>query len=280
MINYKLIMYVTMAIASYHYLEAMEMSSGDISQSSDETPRIIINNETKWELEVQYALPLYGTSDRPFEARIHANDKFTIPQDPASFDNLIVIPYGEKWQHAQLTKPKNLMSDVQKLMENNPNSSIEITIHQTKALASWLEGRGGFAALVKKFVGPVEQIVTPFAFSLRAIPIQEKPEEPIQPAETTRFLVREAFPGVVTALEAGKPLQARYYLDIPQGASLDSIDKAYISLKNEWQKKLENKRVSQEHADIIKRVLDIAYHALIAQYKLEEVNEIIRTEKK
>ncbi len=266
-----------MAVLMYGYGMAMEapepapVASVEHALQAEvaDKPRVFITNDTNWELVVDYGQALYG-SLQPFQLRIHSKEETKrIPEDPELFENLTVAPYGERWQYAQIAKPKNLMVDIKKVMEENPNMHILVTVRPSQAFSVWLGRQGGLGALFAKVVKPVEKLMTPFEFEYEAVASVEE-----QTPEIKR--IRDAFPGVLAAIQSGKPLQARYYLDVPADASLDSIDKAYISLR---EKTMVRKDLNAINRKIVLRLLELAHNLLVADSELKEGSEILLAEK-
>ncbi len=266
-----------MAVLMYGYGMAMEVSEPVPESSSEhapqadvgDEPRVYIKNDTNWELVVDYAQALYGGS-LPFQLRIHSKEKpKIIPEDPEIFENLTVAPYGEGWQYAQLATPKNLMVDIKKVMKAHPKRHILVTVRPSQTFSAWLSRQGGWAALVARVVRPAEKFMTPFEFDYKAVVSIEKPEKKIKK-------IRDAFPGVLAAIQAGKPLKARYYLDVPADASLDSIDKAYIALK---EKTMERGDLSDVNRQIVLRLLELAHNSLVADSELKEASKVLLEER-
>ena len=264
-----------MAVLMYGYGMAMEASEAEPSAEHAsqaevvDEPRVYIKNDTNWELVVNYGQALYG-SLQPFQQRIHSRDTTEIPEDPEYFENLMVAPYGDKWQHAQLAAPKNLMDDIKKVMKVNPNRHILVTIRPSQTFSAWLDRQGGLGAFFARAVRPVEKLMTPFEFEYKAVVSVEKHTPP------KITLIRDAFPGVLAAIRAGKPLQARYYLDVPADASRDSIDKAYSSLR---EKAKVRKDLSAINRQIVLRLLELAHNSLVADSELKEASEVLLAEK-
>lgn len=264
---------------------AMEASLGSSELGASLSgQRIEIKNNTNWELVVEYSQAIYGTM-KPFQIRLHPGEVKEIAADVNTFDNLTVALYGEQWKRFQLGQPTNLMGDIKTFMRQHPNTKTLVVINPAQGVTGWVAERLGEA--ISSIVRPIESFTRPFEFNYQAIP-QAIPTEPTGPIPTElagqvqkkKFLIIGAFPGVSAALGAGRPIIARYYLDVPADANLDSINKAYSDLKSKWTAERASGEIDDVKATIVLRILELAHTVLVAEAELKVATDQMLAEKK
>ncbi len=248
-------------------------------EAEAEKPHIIIANDTTYKIKIEYAIegakPL-GITGLPRHGQ-------SIFKDPRFISLLKVSPSGEITQHIKFKEPLNIANDIKETAMKYPNQHVQVTILPSKELTEWVSKWPIIGWILKPVTQKAEEYFYPFEFTYTPIPLKTKQkgqrEESIVPKDR---LIISAFPQVKFAHhEKGHEISARHFLEVPQGASKDSIDEKYFYIKKQWEKEKENYPSNTEYVDKVLELLKTAYTALRSPEELKDlINKEIVTQRR
>ncbi len=219
--------------------------SGTVTSVAKKEPRVYIVNDTDYKLLVRYR-----EKNKPFiEKDLAPKERLTIKKRPYDLEELYITPSGEWLSKTQLAAPKNLAEFREISLDRNASPEIHVVLSQAATAA--IQAVPLLGHLVSPFTRRAEQYLTPFTFAHGV-----NPPESTGSITPQSKLIFDAFPGVVYA--QGKPT-ARHILGIPKNASLESIDTAYDTLKEQWEQEKDRYPVNTAYVDKVLELLEGAY---------------------
>ncbi len=254
--------FIVFAALSFLPSQAMER----VGQQEKEYPQIIIANDYPYKLKVEY-----GTPGELVSTTILAGFEKRINRDPQHIKILRVSPSGKYMALTQMREPQNIANEVAARAISNPDHDIEVIVKSSALVSTAAAKIPLIGGILKTAAKKGEEYVAPFEFSYAPkMIIKEEREKSNVPKSR---LIIDAFRQAKEAHENGRPILARHFLAVPEGAPLESIDEDYFELKDLWEKEKEKNPSNAQYADKVLQILEAAWKVLRSPMELKKLIE-------